>query len=246
VDDTVDFNLDGIPDNDQPELIKCVQTEDGSAYIGVEKISSSILEIEAMGVIDPDTIADTANRPADLIFGLFSYRLRVNQPGSIATLKIYFSGEVFPSDTFFKYDTVNGWYDYSEHTTFNHDGQSITIKLKDGGYGDCDGLANGVIIDPSGIASSEDVSYDNDNILGCFIATAAYGSMMEPQVKILRNFRDRLLLTNNMGKVFVGFYYSYSLPVADFIAEHDTLRASVRWSLLPIVGLSWVTLNLGP
>ena len=131
VDDTVDSNSDGIPDNDQPEIIKCVQTEDGSSYIGVEKISSSIDEIEAMGVIDPETIADTANRPVDLIFGLFSYRLRVNQPGSIATLKIYFSGEVFPSDTFFKYDTINGWYDYSEHSTINDEDQSITIELKD-------------------------------------------------------------------------------------------------------------------
>ena len=94
VDDTVDFNLDGIPDNDQPEIIKCVQTEDALHTSALKRLSASILEIEAMGVIDPETIADTANRPADLIFGLFSYRLKVNQPGSIATLKIYFSGEV--------------------------------------------------------------------------------------------------------------------------------------------------------
>ena len=246
VDDTVDFNSDGIPDNDQPEIIKCVQTEDGSAYIGVEKISASILEIEAMGVIDPETIADTANRPVDLIFGLFSYRLRVNQPGSIATLKIYFSGEVFPSDTFFKYDTINGWYDYSEHSTINDEDQSITIELKDGGYGDCDGLANGVIIDPSGIASSEDVNYNNDNILGCFIATAAFGSKFEKHVQLLRRFRDLYLMPHRIGRVFVHAYYKYSPPMADFIAKHDSLRAMVRISLLPVVGVSWIALKIGP
>jgi hypothetical protein len=249
VDDTVDFNLDGIPDNDQPEIIKCVQTEDGSAYIGVEKISSSIGEIEAMGVIDPDTIADTANRPADLIFGLFSYRLRVTQPGTIATLKIYFSGEVFASDAFFKYDTINGWYDYSEHTTINHDGQSITLELKDGGFGDSDGLANGIIVDPGGIASEEttytDGSASTGNVMGCFIATAAFGSKFEKHVRLLRRFRDLYLMPHRIGRAFVNAYYRFSPPVANVIADHKTVRVVIRWSLVPLIGLSWMLLHFG-
>jgi len=81
---------------------------------------------------------------------------------------------------------------------------------------------------------------------GCFIATAAYGSYMEPHVMVLRDFRDRFLLTNSVGKAFVDLYYTYSPPVADFIANHDNLRAVVRWSLLPIVGVSWMALHLGP
>jgi hypothetical protein len=245
VDDTVDFNQDGIPDNHQPEIIKCVQTQDGSAYIGVEKISSSIDAIEAMGVIDPDTIADTANRPADLIFGLFSYRIRVNQPGSIATLKIYFSGEVFPSDTFFKYDTINGWYDYSEHTTLNPDGQSVTLELKDGGYGDSDGLANGIIVDPGGIASEEANVEGSGSGGGCFIATAAFGSKFEKHVQLLRRFRDLHLMPHSVGRAFVKAYYRYSPPVADFIADHETVRMVIRWSLLPLIGLSWMLLHFG-
>jgi hypothetical protein len=39
---------------------------------------------------------------------------------------------------------------------------------------------------------------------GCFIATAAYGSLVEPHVKILRDFRDRFLKTNIAGKSFVN------------------------------------------
>jgi len=253
VDDSVDFNLDGISDIYEPQLIKCVQAPDGSNYIGIEKVSSSVSEIETLQVIDPDTISDTVNRPADLIFGLFLYRLRVNQPGDTATMKIYFSGEIFSSDTIFKYDTINGWYDYSEYTTFNDDGQSVTLELKDGGYGDSDGLANGIIVDPFGLADSGESSYTVADSSsgggggggGCFIATAAYGSLMERHVKILREFRDRFLLPNCVGKTLVNLYYKYSPPLADFIAEHDSLKAMVRVSLLPFVGFSRVALSFG-
>ena len=80
----------------------------------------------------------------------------------------------------------------------------------------------------------------------CFIATAAYGSMMEPQVKVLREFRDRFLLDNRPGRFFIHLYNTSSPPFADFIARNDTLRAIVRLGLLPIVGVSWAALKLGP
>ncbi|MDH3882191.1 MAG: C25 family cysteine peptidase, partial [Desulfobacteraceae bacterium] len=80
---------------------------------------------------------------------------------------------------------------------------------------------------------------------GCFIATAAYGSLVEPHVKILRDFRDRFLITNFAGKSFVNLYYKYSPPLADFIAKHDNLRMIVRATLFPLVGISWVALKLG-
>ena len=203
-------------------------------------------------MIDPETISDTANRPQDLIFGLVSYRLRVNQPGATALLEIYFSGEIFESDTFFKYDTINGWYDYSDHTTFNNDGQSVTVELKDGDYGDSDGIANGIIVDPGGIASAGS-TYVSTGINsggsggggGCFIATAAFGSKFEKHVQLLRRFRDLYLLPHSLGRAFVNAYYRYSPPMADAIAKHDMLRMMVRWSLAPLILVSWMLLHLG-
>ena len=44
----------------------------------------------------------------------------------------------------------------------------------------------------------------------------------------------------------MDLYYTCSPPVADFIARHVNLRAVVRLSLLPLVGVSWVAINLGP
>jgi YVTN family beta-propeller protein len=81
---------------------------------------------------------------------------------------------------------------------------------------------------------------------GCFIATAAYGSIMEPHVQILRDFRDRFLSTNALGKKFLNLYYSYSPPIAHYIAQHDAIRFVVRWCLLPLVGVSWLVLFIGP
>ena len=83
---------------------------------------------------------------------------------------------------------------------------------------------------------------------GCFIATATYGSPMEPTVKLLREFRDRFLLRNSAGKILVNLYCSWSPPVAEFIASDvdDTALFLVRWSLLPLVGVSRVAVKLGP
>ena len=70
---------------------------------------------------------------------------------------------------------------------------------------------------------------------GCFIATAAYGTPMAREVRYLRAFRDRYLLTNDWGRRFVDVYYRYSPPMADMLREHDGWRAYVREWLKPMV-----------
>ena len=70
---------------------------------------------------------------------------------------------------------------------------------------------------------------------GCFIATAAYGSYLDPHVRILRDFRDKYLFTNVPGRAFVKFYYKNSPPIADYIRQHELLRTITRLILTPIV-----------
>jgi hypothetical protein len=70
---------------------------------------------------------------------------------------------------------------------------------------------------------------------GCFIATAAYGFYSAPQVQVLRDFRDRYLLTNAPGRAFVAWYYLYGPRGAHFINAHPWLKPPVRFALLPLV-----------
>ena len=82
--------------------------------------------------------------------------------------------------------------------------------------------------------------------VGCFIATAAYGTPMAEEIQILRGFRDEYLLTNPVGQAFVDFYYKTSPPMAEFITEHPGLKPIVRAGLLPAVAMSAVAISTTP
>jgi C1A family cysteine protease len=71
----------------------------------------------------------------------------------------------------------------------------------------------------------------------CFIASAAFGTDLEPKLDTLRCFRDVYLINNSAGKAFLTTYYKCGAQIADYIAEHEWLRRSVRILLLPVIGL---------
>ncbi len=75
---------------------------------------------------------------------------------------------------------------------------------------------------------------------GCFIATAAFGTKMAKEVRILSEFRDQVLLTNSWGRKFVKMYYTYSPPIADYIAQKESLKQIIRICLKPLISLSKV------
>jgi len=54
----------------------------------------------------------------------------------------------------------------------------------------------------------------------CFIATAVYGNETIPEVKVLREFRDNVLMQSRLGKVVVDLYYGgLGKKVATLIKE---------------------------
>jgi hypothetical protein len=67
----------------------------------------------------------------------------------------------------------------------------------------------------------------------CFITTAAYGSVMAPEVQAFQAFRDRYLLAVPGGDAAVSLYYRFSPPLAEWIAERPERRFLARCVLVP-------------
>jgi hypothetical protein len=91
---------------------------------------------------------------------------------------------------------------------------------------------------PPGMGGSLGSSSSGSGSGGCFIATAAYRGYDHPNVQLLRKFRDRYLVTSGFGRMFVNMYYRYSPTLAKFVANRKSLKAVIRFNLMPIVGIS--------
>ena len=79
------------------------------------------------------------------------------------------------------------------------------------------------------------VPYPNLPNTGCFIATAAYGAPDALPVRILREFRDRRLLTHPAGRAVVAWYYRTSPALAAWLNEHPAAKPAVRMGLEPVI-----------
>ncbi|MCB0369897.1 MAG: hypothetical protein KDD45_10795, partial [Bdellovibrionales bacterium] len=77
----------------------------------------------------------------------------------------------------------------------------------------------------------------------CFIATAAFGSVLHPYLNILRQFRDQILLNLSLGRKFVKWYYQYGPIGAKWIDSHPMVKPVVRGLLIPVIGSAFLFLN---
>ena len=169
----VDLDGDGTPDADQP-TIKSVKASEGNVQMGVSAASSrNITEIVAVKAVSAVDIEEDLDRPTSMPFGLLDFTLRVAQPGDAVSVTVHLSEAVPAGMVWYKYDPAGGWQDYSAHASFNNDRTAVTLELKDGGYGDADGIENGIIVDPSGPGTLAPATGDGDS--GCFIGAARYG-----------------------------------------------------------------------
>ncbi|HVV51906.1 MAG TPA: CFI-box-CTERM domain-containing protein [Polyangia bacterium] len=66
---------------------------------------------------------------------------------------------------------------------------------------------------------------------GCFVATAAFGSDLAPEVATLRRLRDLATARSTFARAAVDLYYRSSPPLAAALARSDVARATVRAAL---------------
>jgi hypothetical protein len=200
---TVDLDMDGVKDNLQKN-IKSVKMEGRSVQIGVSiEASPTALAIESVESEDPGQPDSYASgKPRRMPFGLINFKIAVAHSGDQAVLKLYFSEAAPFRSKWYKYDPIiDKWYDFSAYAKFASDRRSVTLTLTDGGPGDADGVANGVIVDPSGIVEAEEEpsavveSLTNTGLAGsgggsgggggCFVETAIDSGMAEIPLSLL-------------------------------------------------------------
>ena len=95
---------------------------------------------------------------------------------------------------------------------------------------------------PSGAVTIRAI-FEEVEVEGCFIATAAFGSKFTGPVTLLRHFRDDYLLTGRWGTEFVNSYYRFSPPIANIIAGSEPLRLLTRLLLAPVIILVYMLFN---
>lgn len=155
-------------------------------------------------------------------------------------------------------DPAPGTHNYHKVTEVTIKATPITDYIFGGWEGDASGTVNPMTVTMDSHKSIKATFYEGVDWggggggggggldLGCFIATAAYGSFLHPHVNVLREFRDRYLMPYKPGRAFVDFYYKHSPSLARFISRHKILKIFVRISLFPLVVFSYSLIHLGP
>jgi hypothetical protein len=195
VDAGMDMDEDGTADIDQ-DTIKCITVESTNRHIGVSfKGSPTVLSIESLEYLDPDDpqiVPQITGMPESMPYGLISFKLIVDQPGDQATVTIYLSEPAPEGAVWYKYNMVdNEWQDYSAHAEFSADRRSVRLTFQDGGFGDADGIDNGIIVDPSGLGAASSVSSlgssgGGGSSGGCFISSTAGGFSINQKFNALQ------------------------------------------------------------
>ncbi|MEM2846741.1 MAG: CFI-box-CTERM domain-containing protein [Nitrososphaerota archaeon] len=75
----------------------------------------------------------------------------------------------------------------------------------------------------------------------CIIATAAFGTELDPHVQYLRSFRDGLVMKTFAGssfmKIFNAWYYSWAPYIAAAELSYEPLRQMIKYALYPLIGV---------
>lgn len=169
----VDTDGDGVADSEElsdgDASVATMDTPTGTGQVEVAVVSSSgtgatLSQCESLD--DSDISLNQTDKPGDYAFpdGIVSFNVNGLPIGGTAVVTVTFPTAIPAESKYYKVN-ADGFYEFligAEIAT-----NTVTLTLVDGGQGDHDGLANGVIDDPGGIAvlqaCTTEIWYDGIN-----------------------------------------------------------------------------------
>jgi hypothetical protein len=199
-----------------------------STLATIKPLTAAGYAMDASGVMksSPDVIVNAAG--INLPLGLLDFSIVLDPDANSTNVVIVPPTPFAPGTKWYKVTTGGTLKEYPNFVV-DASGNGILTLFDNDEYDQ--NPAWSVIRDPGGPGTPAAAGDGG----GCFIATAAYGSYLDPHVRVLRDFRDAFLLTNSAGRALVRFYYRVSPPIADFIKGNAALRATTRIALTPVV-----------
>ena len=88
------------------------------------------------------------------------------------------------------------------------------------------------------VVSFETTTQKFTQLSGCFVATAAYGSALEPHVAALRHARDRLRPVSPLFAAATDLYYRSGPAAAAVVGQSEVARGLARRVIAPFASLA--------
>jgi hypothetical protein len=98
-------------------------------------------------------------------------------------------------------------------------------------------LKSQLVLINSGIGTPGGSGGGSGGSSGCYIATMAYGDYNHPQVMILRQFRDEVLIKSLFGKRVIKTYYDYSPKLVEKLKNQRIVNIIIRKALNQFIKL---------
>ncbi|MBF0099952.1 MAG: hypothetical protein HQK77_03505 [Desulfobacterales bacterium] len=157
-----------------PRNILYIETQPDEYVIGLYVNHGDLTRLENT---DPEEFDTQTYIPSDMLYGIVDFDIKVGVSGDYATITFILPQIVDPKYGWYLFSEEKGWYLGSTKNkpiaTFNPERNVLTLSLIDGGQGDNDGEANGIIKSTSGLGLptliQEFKSSKGGN--GCFIST---------------------------------------------------------------------------
>jgi hypothetical protein len=140
-----DGNGDGILDSVQAHVTSLPNAVDGQ-YVTLEAaVGTTLANVEA---IDPATLTPEPPAGAQLPVGVLGFEVLVANPGDAADVVLHLPAGLSVDEYLKLHDGT-----WTAFPGASFDGDTVTLSLVDGGAGDDDDTADGVIIEPGGPAT---------------------------------------------------------------------------------------------